>query len=280
MRRIIRTTTILLALTLLAGPPALAQENGDQKDEQQQLTADQIVEKANRVAYYQAGTGRADVKMTIYNAKGEVRGERQLVILRRNVEGGLDQKYYAYFQRPADVRGTVFLVWKHTEKDDDRWLYNPSLDLVNRIAAADKRTSFVGTHFFYEDVSGRNIADDQHELRRTTDHYYVLRHTPKNTDRVEFAYYDTYIHRETFMPLYTYYYDENGEKYREYRVLKMEKIDSYWTATRASMIDYREKGPEDAHTVAEYSDVEYGIELPDDIFTERYLRRPPREYLQ
>jgi outer membrane lipoprotein-sorting protein len=276
------TRKLLIALAvfaglLLAGPLALA---GEEQGESEELTAMEIVRKANQVAYYQGGTGRANVQMTIYNAKGEVRGERELVILRRNAEEGLDQKFYAYFERPADVRGTVFLVWKHNDRDDDRWLYNPSLDLVNRIAAADKRTSFVGTHYFYEDVSGRNIADDEHELVKTTENYYVLRHTPKNPDLVEFDNYVTYIHRDTFMPLYTYYYDGNGEKYREYQVLKMEQIDGNWTTVRSRMIDYREQGPENAQTVAEYSNVEYGTELPDEIFTERYLRKPPREYLQ
>ncbi|MGD2174941.1 MAG: outer membrane lipoprotein-sorting protein [Candidatus Brocadiaceae bacterium] len=271
------TLLLLFAVAALALPlPGGAAEEGQKR----QLTVEQIVEKANRVAYYQGGTGRATVKMTIYNAEGKVRGERELVILRRNVEETLNQKYYAYFQRPADVRGTVFLVWKHTEKDDDRWLYNPGLDLVNRISAADKRTSFVGTHFYYEDVSGRNIEDDRHELLRTTDNYFVLRNTPKNPDLVEFAHYDMYIHRATFMPLHAYYYDRNGEKYREYHVLGWDQIDGYWTTTKAEMVDLRERGPKKAHTVAEYSDVRYGIDLPDEIFTERYLRKPPREHLK
>ena len=33
-------------------------------------------------------------------------------------------------------------------------------------------------------------------------------------------------------------------------------------------------------TVMEYSDVEYDIGLPDDIFSERYLRKPPRQFLR
>ncbi|MFO7957490.1 MAG: outer membrane lipoprotein-sorting protein [Candidatus Brocadiia bacterium] len=263
----------LLAGALLAAPVLAAQ--GEETPSVQE-----IVEKANRVAYYQGETGRARVKMTIYNAEGKVRGERELVILRRNAEEGLDQKFYAYFERPADVRSTVFLVWKNTEKDDDRWLYNPGLDLVNRISAADKRTSFVGTHFFYEDVSGRSIEDDEHELLRTTDNYYVLKNTPRDSDLVEFSYYEMYIHRGTFMPLHAFYYDKNGEKYREYHVLKMDKVDDYWTALKTEMVDLREQGPENPKTVAEYSGVQYGIELPDSIFTERYLRKPPREYLK
>jgi hypothetical protein len=66
------------------------------------------------------------------------------MILRRDVIDGGDQDYVVLFSRPADVRNTVFLVKKHVASDDDRWLYLPGLDLVRRIAAGDKRTSFVG----------------------------------------------------------------------------------------------------------------------------------------
>ena len=243
-------------------------------------TVQEIVEKANQVAYYQGGTGRAHVKMTIYTNEGKVRGERELIILRRNADTGLDQKIYAYIEAPADVRGTVFLVWKHTDKDDDRWLYSPALDYVNRIAATDKRSSFVGTNFLYEDVSGRNISDDEHELIQTTKDYYVLKNTPKDKDTVEFAYYVMYIHRATFLPIAAQYYDKNGEKYREYQVLKMDKIDGYITPTQTVMRDLRDKGTSVAQTVAEYSDVQYGIDLPENIFTERFLRKPPQEYLK
>ncbi|MCK4284086.1 MAG: outer membrane lipoprotein-sorting protein [Candidatus Brocadiae bacterium] len=272
-------TALALAAALLAAA-AFAGAQGETAAKEEVPTVEEIVKKANQVSYYQAGTGRARVKMTIKDAEGRVRGERELVILRRNVEGGLDQKYYVYFFRPVDVRGTVFLVWKHSDKNDDRWLYNPGLDLVNRIAGTDKRTSFVGSHFFYEDVSGRSIADDTHELVKTTTDYYVLKNTPKDADQVEFSYYEMYIHRDTFLPLYAYYYDKNGEKYREYRVLKMEEIGGYWTAVRAEMRDLREQGKETAHTLAEYSDIKYGMELPDEIFTQRYLRKAPREYLR
>ncbi len=274
------TSLAVVCLLCSAMLPVLVVVASAQTEGEEIPGVDKIVEKANQVAYYQGGTGRARVKMTIKDADGRVRGERELVILRRNVEGGLDQKSYAYFFRPVDVRGTVFLVWKHAEKDDDRWLYNPGLDLVNRIAATDKRASFVGSHFFYEDVSGRSIADDMHELTETTKDYFVLKNTPKDPGLVEFSYYEMYIHRATFLPLHAYYYDKTGEKYREYHVLKMEQIDGYWTATRAEMRDLREQGPETAHTVAEYSDIQYGIDLPDDIFTERYLRKAPREYLR
>jgi hypothetical protein len=248
LRQLGRSVWLLAALGVaLVGVAAAAEE-----EKQKQPTVDEIVARANQVAYYQGGTGRATVKLTIKDADGNVRGEREMVILRRNGEG-LEQKLYAYILRPADVRGTAFLVWKHTDKDDDRWLYNPGLDLANRIAATDKRTSFVGSHFYYEDVSGRSIADDKHELVKVTNDYYVLKNTPKDTENVEFSYYIMYIHRASFMPTAADYFDKNGEKYREYRVEKMEVIDGFYTATRAVMRDLRERGKDVGPTIAEYS---------------------------
>lgn len=88
-----------------------------------------IVNKANIVAYYQGKDGKAHVKMVITNKQGQQR-EREFNILRKDIEDGGDQKYFLYFQRPPDIRRTVYMVHKHADpdKDDDRWLYLPALD--------------------------------------------------------------------------------------------------------------------------------------------------------
>ena len=47
-------------------------------------------------------------------------------MLRKDVgDTDKDQKYFVYFQAPADVRKMIFMVHKHAEpgKEDDRWLY-------------------------------------------------------------------------------------------------------------------------------------------------------------
>ena len=161
---------ILIAL-LLAPSAAFAQE--------QAPDVERIVRETNRVVYYQGDDGRARATMTLRDSKGRER-VKEFSILRRDVgEGEADQLFYVYFHRPSDERGTVFMVWKHLDRDDDRWLYLPALDVQKRIAATDKRTSFVGSQFFYEDVSGRRLSDDDHELVEVTDTYYVLKNTPQ-----------------------------------------------------------------------------------------------------
>jgi len=95
------------------------------------------------------------------------------------------------------------MVHKHADpdKDDDRWLYLPDLDLDRRIAAGDKRTSFVGSDFLYEDVSGRSLEEDTHELVETTDKLFVIKNVPKQPDTVEFSYFNVSIDRKTYVPM-------------------------------------------------------------------------------
>ncbi len=255
---------LLFAAALLFTTPAFA------------VTVEQVVEKANHAAYYQGDDGRAKVNMVIKDSQGRERN-RNFVILRKNTgESDSGQKFYVYFNRPADISGTSFLVWKHLGKDDDRWLYLPALDLVKRIAASDERTSFVGSHFFYEDVSGRGIEEDTHEIVETTDNYYVVKSVPKDKSTAEFAYYKNYIHQNTFIPVKTEYYDANGQKYREYTAEKVEDVEGFKTVTQSRMKDLRSGG----ETILTYTDVNYNTGIPENIFTERYLRTPPRQHLR
>ncbi|MFC1749767.1 outer membrane lipoprotein-sorting protein [Pseudomonadota bacterium] len=248
------------------------------------ISVDDIVHRANKTVYYQGQDGRAQVNMTITDKQGRER-KRSMTILRLDesnsdeladgaYEGG--QKFYVYFKRPADVNKMAFLVWKQMEQDDDRWLYLPALDLVKRIAATDKRTSFVGSDFFYEDVSGRRLSEDTHELLETTKNYYIVKNTPKSPDTVEFAYYKMYIHKTSFIPVQVEYYDSNDTKYRLAKALAVDTIQGFPTVTKASMENLRTG----SKTIMTYRKVEYDIGLSDELFSERFLRNPPKKQLR
>jgi len=56
------------------------------------------------------------------------------------------------------------MVHKSPESNDKRWIYVPAVDLVKPISADDKNSSFVGSDFTYEDVSGRHWSEDNHTL--------------------------------------------------------------------------------------------------------------------
>jgi outer membrane lipoprotein-sorting protein len=256
--------------------PALASLPLSGTTQAQELSdVDQIIGRANLAAYYAGDDGRSSVRMTITDSQGRER-KKQFTILRKDVEDGGDQNYAVLFSRPADVRNTVFIVHKHVGKDDDRWLYLPALDLVKRIAAGDKRTSFVGSNFFYEDVSGRAVDEDTHELVETTDESYVVKNIPKDEGSVEFTSWTVWIDRTTFLPVKMEYIDESGEVYRRIEALEVQEVLGHPTVTQMKVSDLRSGG----YTLSEFRNVEYDLGIPDDVFTERTLRNRSREWFR
>lgn len=241
----------------------------------QDFTAEEIVSKANNRSYYQGKDGVAKANMTITDSQGRTR-QREVSILKLDVKDGGDQKYFVYFFKPNDVRGMTYIAWKHIGKDDDRWLYLPALDLVKRIAASDKRSSFAGTNFLYEDISGRAIDLDKHELTGTEDKYYIVKNTPVDSNVVEFSYYMVKIRKNDFVPEKAEYFDKTGKLYRTIEALEVKDVQGYPTITRMKATDLNSN----SNTVTDFSNIKYDVGLEDDIFTERFLRNPPLKWLK
>jgi outer membrane lipoprotein-sorting protein len=170
----------------------------------------------------------------------------------------------------------VFMVWKHLGNDDDRWLYLPALDLVRRIAASDKRSSFVGSDFVYEDVSGRGVEADTHELLEADDQHYKIKNAPKETQGVEFAYYTVWIDKATFIPRKAEYYNDRDEVVRTIEALTVEDIDGFPTVTKSVAKNLETGG----QTTMDFTNIKYNVGLTEDIFTERYLRRAPVQWIK
>lgn len=245
-----------------------------------------IVARSNHASLYQGADCQGTTSMTITDKQGRLR-KRQFNMLRKNGDAlDKEQKYFVYFIEPSDVRKMVFMVHKHVGlgKDDDRWLYMPSLDLVKRIAASDKRTSFVGSDFLYEDISGRSPEEDTHSLVETTDKFYVVKNTPKKPNAVEFAFYVAHIDKATFIPMRIEYFKAEGKPYRVIEVSEVQPVGAtengkpvtYPTVMRSVAKDL-ESG---SQTEMVFANPRYNAGLEDDLFTERYLRRAPKEVLQ
>ncbi len=239
------------------------------------LTADEIIEKSNIAYYYAADDGKATAKMYIKDARGRER-YREMTILRKDIKDGGEQKYYVFFHEPADVSKMVFMVWKQIEGDDDRWLYLPAIDLVKRIATSDKRSSFAGGVFTYEDVSGRRTSDDTHTLikeeKLNGKDAYVIKNVPKDADVVEFDYYISWIDKSTYLPIKGEYYNKKGKLFRTIEVEKTTVIDGYPTSIKGVGKNL-ETG---LTTTIEFVDVKYNVGIKAKVFKERSLRKPPK----
>jgi len=237
--------------------------------------ARKIILKANLASYYSGDDGRAQARMIIVDAQGN-KQMRQFTILRKDQNDLGDQDMLVFFSRPTDVKGTVFRVLKKVESTDDRWLYLPALDLVKRISAGDKRTSFVGAHFFYEDISGRNPNEDNFTLLTTNNRYYTLKAEPKDKASVEFTHYIVNIDKSTFLPMTVVYFNQQGNKTRSLEVLKTKVIDGFTTVLHSRMTQHADG----SYTDMQLRKVKYNLGFPDSIFSERSLRKLPKVWLK
>ena len=231
------------------------------------------IAKRSLDGFYAAGRDmRVRVSMTLINQQGGER-KRELTMLRKNMGSGGEQRYYMYFHAPPDVKGTTFLVWKYPAKDDDRWIFIPAIKLVRRIAASDRRSSFVGSDFTYEDISGRDVSDETHTLLRSETledrPCYVLESRPVAS--ADYARRVGWIDSERWIPLKEEYFDGRGQKIRLFSADRVEEIGGHWTVTRRTMRSLQAG----KRTDVTFQDVSYDQSLPDNLFTERALREPP-----
>jgi len=246
---------------------------------QEELSGAEIIGKSQQIFYYAGKDMKAKVLMKLISKNGKER-IRELTMLRLNNGEGGEQKYYMYFHQPADVRQMTFMVWKYLDKNDDRWLYIPSIKLVRRIAANDKNSSFVGSDFTYEDVSGREVSEDTHTLKGEEalngKSVYVVESVPKDAKSAYYSRKVSWIHIESFLPLKEEYYDKRGDLYKIFTADKIESIAGIPTIMQRSMANVQNGH----HTVVIFEEVKYNVGLKDNVFSERYLRNAPREWVQ
>ena len=244
---------------------------------QPDLAGEDIIKKSHKAFFYPEKDFKARVLMKLITKNGNER-IRELTMLRRNDDQNDNQDYYIYFHRPADVQGMTFMVKKITGKNDERKLYIPAIKLVQRIAANDKSSSFVGSDFSYEDVTGREISDDNHTLQAKSTlnnkPVFVIQSVPKEAKGTAFSKKISWIDQSSFLPLKEEYYDKRGNLYKTFTADKID-VKGVPTVMRRTMTN--NNGHRTEVTIQK---IDYNVGIEKDIFTERYLRSAPQQWIQ
>jgi len=272
MRLCLSLLFALLALSLgeglaVAPPPA--------------LTADQV---ARRVQDREAGRdSRADLRMKLFDRRDRAR-ERALTMLTlrsREAPGAPKtapdgDRLLIRFTYPNDIRGTSFLVWKHPQGEDERFLFLPSLGRVRRIAGSEAQESFVGSDFSYEDIGGREFEDFTYALLDETSvwtspagaSHPAYRLESKRKDRsAEFPRVVSLVLKDTFVVVQADVYNRRDEKQKTYSVKRLEAVQGIWTVMQSSMTNDLDK----TRTDLLLEKVEYNIGLKEEAFSRRSL---------
>jgi len=146
------------------------------------------------------------------------------------------------FTKPTDIAGTGLLTKDHPGGDSDQKLYLPALDKVRRIVSSRKGGRFVGSDLYYEDLRDREVDMDHHRLagkgKTGGQMCEILVSTPVDPDNSVYSKKISWIHPATLIPLRVDYYEKGREKpIKRMKVLKLKKIQGYWTVLDSIMYD-------------------------------------------
>ena len=116
--------------------------------------------------------------------------ERKLKGFTAEVSDGT--KSISFFLSPSDVKNTSYLSynWDDPLKDNDSWLYLPSLQKTNRISGGDRSNSFMGSDFTFSDLDGVEIEDYSFKIVKESDivdgtDCWIIEATPKSKDVIK-----------------------------------------------------------------------------------------------
>lgn len=216
-------------------------------------------------------TRKSTAEMILVSKSGKQR-VRETVMVSKDVPEGT--KTISTFLKPADVEGTSFLQYTYDEigKDDDQWLYLPSLKKVRRITSSSKGDYFMGTEFTYDDMGDRKPEEDNHKLLGTENingrECYKVLSTPKEEDYM-YSKKIGWIDKATYLPLKVEFYDEDEELLKVMTTSDPEAIDNIWVTKDIDMKNVQ-KG---RATMIKTKDIQFNLPVKDSVFSQRMLKK-------
>lgn len=242
---------LLIAALALLGAPAAAQTYA---------SADELMAAVQ--ARPEPASVEATLEMTITNAAGQ-----SLTREMRSWSTG-DERRLLKFTAPADIAGSGFLRIDDGTVDETL-VYLPALDRVRRVAGGQRGESFFGSDFAYEDVEGIDPDDYTYVLVRIDDGpRYVIEATPTEASGSTYDRLVLEVPEATLIPERVVYY-RGDEAIKELTVHDVQPFGDYLLGMERRM----ETLARGTVTVIRQRDVTLDGDLPDEVFTERFLRR-------
>ena len=210
-----------------------------------------------------AKTSSYKIEMTLINSRGNKR-VREVSAYKKDY--GEEEKSVMVFLKPADVKGVGYLSVSYDKagKNDDRWLYMPSLKKTRRITGSSSGDDFMGTDFTYDDMSGHEVENYDYTLQADAN---IAGKTCWNIVCVpkvksNYSKYITWVDQESLIPIKAEFYDKHGKLLKVMEVQSLKKIDGFWTTEKVQMENLQKKHK----TIIETKKIEYNRDVKDDLF--------------
>jgi len=239
-------------------------------------TGDEIIAKVNARDEGEFVTRR--LTMQLIDRRGKER-TRETFGYRRYF--GDEKRSVIYYLSPANIKDTGFLTYDYAdpEEDDDQWLYLPATRKSRRISSSDRGDSFLGTDLSYEDMKKESKISVEDYTRKTIGeeeidghHCYVIESFPideKTGKELGYGKVVGWIDSEIWMVRKSEYWDVRMNPLKIMHLTDIKEVDGILTAHKVEV-----KNSKSGHTtVFTFSDIDYEADVPEDVFSERALRR-------
>lgn len=220
----------------------------------------------------------SEMTMTLIDRNGQQR-VRSLTSTRKTFADS--ERSLIFFLAPQDVRGTGFLTidYDDTHRDDDQWLYLPSLNKSKRIAGGDQSGRFMGSDLSYADLSSRNLADWNYTLVRedTVDDapVWVVEAVAASDAVVEQTGYTEsilYVRQSNHQVIRAVHTLEAVGERKLMNLPEWETIDGYWIPL-VIQVATQEGGHTVHRTQLTFRNIELDVDVPDSVFTVHRLEQ-------
>ncbi|MDD5930452.1 MAG: outer membrane lipoprotein-sorting protein [Spirochaetales bacterium] len=133
-------------------------------------------------------------------------------------------------------KGTRFLQITNDNGPDEKHIYLPALKSVRRVNSSEGSKAFMGSDATYDDLSTRDVSEDEHEYLREesmtvesgkTYDCYVIKEIPIDKKGTQYNYRMVWVDKETMYPIHTEMYDKNDKLVKVLEVLDIQKIQGY-----------------------------------------------------
>ncbi len=232
--------------------------------------AAELMERSAAVTRFSTST--ADALFVLENQAGS-RRERRATLATKLQDNGRDSMRFVKFEAPADIKGTATLLVESSSKEDDMWVYLPAMKKVRRLAASNKRDSFVGTDFSYGDVLGFKTSEWTHTLLgekvRDGVAHLVVESTPV-TEAIKndtgYSKRTTWLRKDTLAATLVETLDVGGQPYKRFVFSELQAVNA--AGTQWQPMKAVGSNLQSGHsTTITFTGFKVGARLPDERFT-------------
>ncbi|MFQ5470124.1 MAG: outer membrane lipoprotein-sorting protein [Gammaproteobacteria bacterium] len=253
------------------------------------LTADQIIDKANKVY-----SGDDSVSRLTFRFHEKNEQERKLVYSmiwkKYAADSDIHEKMIFFKEFPSKDKDVSFMMWIYKPEinhDDDQWLYLPDLRHVRKVTK--QITSDSGSHrrrghrHDNKDEFAKSVLHRPHLTIRPSrldknrilkedsvgdSKFYVIERTPVNQDN-DFPYQKTvnWINKDTYLLERVEYFDMNDTVILKQKFF-WKKSKNAWVWTRVEGIDLLT----DNQTILDISDIRVNVNIRDKVFSNRSMK--------